>query len=87
MKLNWNVSAMRPVEIDQRLADAGYSLSLTDKSRYLYHMTDRLMRCGGWDSLAGSKAVNQPQMNGMETDGEDWIHRPDGAALRRHWDA
>ena len=51
MKLNWTVSAMRPVEIDQRLADSGYSLSLTDKSRYLYHMTQRLISCGGWDSL------------------------------------
>lgn len=42
---------MRPAEIDQRLGEAGYSLSLTDKSRYLYHMTDRLVSCGGWHAL------------------------------------
>jgi len=42
---------MRPAEIDQRLAEAGYSLHLTDKSRYLYHMAQRLLACGGWDAL------------------------------------
>lgn len=42
---------MIPAEIEQRLAASGWTLALTDQSRYLYHMVQRLLACHGWEAL------------------------------------